>query len=161
MPGPELSSLELALLEQAVAVARAARGRGDHPFGAVVADSAGNVVTQAANTVVSAADPTGHAELNAIRRVGALSGVLAGCTLYTSTEPCAMCAGGIYWAGVGRVVYALAETELQTFTGTDARNPTMALACRAVFAAGSQRVEVIGPVDMPSAREVHAGFWSG
>jgi tRNA(Arg) A34 adenosine deaminase TadA len=149
-------------LRRAVEAAWAARRRNDHPFGAVVTDAHGDVLTVAGNTVMTSADPTGHAELNAVRTVGrARPDLLPGATLWTSTEPCAMCAGAIYWAGIGRVVYALAETELLEITGTDPRNPTMALPCRTVFAAGSRSVLVEGPVELPEAREVHAGFWNG
>ena len=112
------------------------------------------------NTVETERDPTGHAELNLVRQVGHLGAdVLASTTLYTSTEPCAMCSGGIYWAGIGHVVFALAETDLLAVTGADPRNPTLALPSRNVFAAGSRAVEVIGPVTVAGARAVHEGFW--
>lgn len=149
-------------LLRAVELARQSRTRGDHPFGCVVTGADGRVLSEAGNTVVTTGDPTGHAELNAVRGIGSLtSAELAAATLWTSTEPCAMCAGGIYWAGIGRVVFALAESELLGLTGDDPRNPTMALPCRAVFAAGSRAVVVEGPVDVREARAVHAGFWSG
>jgi tRNA(Arg) A34 adenosine deaminase TadA len=149
-------------LLRAVRNAAGARERGDHPFGCVVTAADGRVLTDVGNTVVTDADPTGHAELNAVRAVGALPlEVLAAATLWTSTEPCAMCAGGIYWSGIGRVVFAMAESELLAVTGSDARNPTMALPCRDVFAAGSRPVIVEGPLELPEARAVHTGFWSG
>jgi tRNA(Arg) A34 adenosine deaminase TadA len=156
-----LTAPEAEFVLRTVALAMEARRSGNHPFGALVADTHGTVLVEARNSVVTGADPTGHAELTAVRAVGARpADELATCTLFSSTEPCAMCAGGIYWSGLGRVVYALAETELLEFTGTDPRNPTMALECRAVFAAGSRPVQVVGPVDLPEARAVHEGFWS-
>ena len=90
----------------------------------------------ARNSVVTEADPTGHAETNLVRLAGPLAareGIdLSTCTLYTSTEPCAMCAGAIYWSGIGRVVYGLAEVDLLAMTGGDhPDNPTLALPCRA------------------------------
>jgi tRNA(Arg) A34 adenosine deaminase TadA len=85
---------------------------------------------------------------------------LAGMTLYTSTEPCAMCSGAIYWSGIGAVVYALSEAELYAMTGSDANNPTLVMPCRTVFAAGRRPISVAGPFDLASAREVHAGFWN-
>jgi tRNA(Arg) A34 adenosine deaminase TadA len=85
---------------------------------------------------------------------------LADMTLYTSTEPCAMCSGAIYWSGIGSVVYALSEEELYAMTGSDANNPTLVLPCRTVFAAGRRPISVAGPFDLASAREVHAGFWN-
>ena len=73
-----------------------------------------------------------------------------------------MCAGAIYWAGIGRVVYALSEGELLGITGADPENPTLSLPCREVFARGQRRIEVEGPFDdIPGSREVHEGFWQG
>jgi tRNA(Arg) A34 adenosine deaminase TadA len=84
---------------------------------------------------------------------------LAGATLYSSAEPCAMCAGTIYWAGIGRVVYGLSERELKAITGDHPDNPTLDLPCREVFARGQFVVEVVGPALVEEARAVHAGFW--
>ena len=84
---------------------------------------------------------------------------LARCTLYSSAEPCAMCAGAIYWCGIGRVVYALSEHRLLTLTGDHPENPTFALPCREVFARGQRRIEVVGPCLEDDAAAAHAGFW--
>jgi tRNA(Arg) A34 adenosine deaminase TadA len=148
------------LLTRCVQLAAAARSGGNHPFGALVVDASGTVLAEAGNTVESERDPTGHAELNLVRKVGHLGpDALRTAVLYTSTEPCAMCAGGIYWAGIGAVVFALSETDLLGFTGGDPRNPTLALPSRQVFAAGSRPVAVSGPHEIAGAREVHEGFW--
>lgn len=153
---------DLTLLTRAVTVARQSREHGNHPFGAVLADSAGQELLTAENTVVTEADATGHAETNLVRLASATYSVdeLADMTLYTSTEPCAMCSGAIYWSGIGSVVYALSEEELYAMTGSDANNPTLVLPCRTVFAAGRRPISVAGPFDLASAREVHAGFWN-
>lgn len=152
---------ERRLLARAVAVADQARAGGNHPFGAVLADVHGHVLLEAGNTVVTQRDVTGHAELNLVRLAsrGFDALTLAGCTLYSSTEPCAMCAGAIYWSGIGRVVYALSQKDLHRFTGADPENPTMHLPARDVLAAGQRRVQVEGPVDLPQAAAVHEGFW--
>jgi hypothetical protein len=84
---------------------------------------------------------------------------LARCTLYTSTEPCAMCAGAIYWTGIGRVVFALAETGLSRYTGSHTQNPTLDLPCREVFARGQKPIVVAGPLLEDEAGKVHEGFW--
>ena len=151
-----------ALLRRAVAIASAARDRGNHPFGALLADAAGTVLLEAGNTVVTDGDATGHAETNlvrlACRRFGRED--LSATTLYTSTEPCAMCAGAVYWSGIGTVVYALAESALAELTGPDPENPTLALPCREVFARGQRPVAVRGPHPLPAARAVHDGFWT-
>lgn len=147
-------------LDLAIEQARSARAAGNHPFGAVLADAAGTVVLTAQNTVVTESDVTGHAESNLVRLASTTIGRdLSGYALYTSTEPCAMCAGAIYWAGISKVVYALGEDELRAMTGDDPENPTLALPSRQVFAAGQRPTEVLGPFDLPEARAVHEGFW--
>lgn len=70
-----------------------------------------------------------------------------------------MCAGAIYWSGIGRVVYALSESGLLRFTGADPANPTMSLPVREVLAAGQRLIRVEGPADLPEATAVHEGFW--
>jgi tRNA(Arg) A34 adenosine deaminase TadA len=155
MPSPQ------DLLLQAVAVAASARLNGNHPFGALLADQAGQVLLTAENTVVTNSDATGHAETNLVRlaSAGYSADQLADLILYTSTEPCAMCSGAIFWSGIGAVVYALPETELYELTGNDPANLTLLLSCREVFAAGRRPITVEGPFDLPEARQVHAGFW--
>ena len=157
-PGP---SLEV-LIRRALGLARLASEHGNQPFGALLADAAGEVLLEHENTVVTVSDCTGHAELNLVRQASLkLDGdALAAATLYTSTEPCAMCAGAIYWAGVSRVVFGLRESELAALIGTDPRNPSLTLPCREVFARGQRPIEVIGPLLEDEARAVHDGFWA-
>ncbi len=81
-------------------------------------------------------------------------------TMYTSSEPCAMCSVAVYWSGIGAVVYAFSETDLAALTGSDDENPKMTLPCRYVFAAGQRPTAVHGPFDLPEAAEVHEGFWT-
>ena len=152
---------DLQLLRLAIDVAARARAKGNHPFGAVLVSAEGEVLLEGENTVTTANDVTGHAELNLVRQASAADAMeaLASMTLYSSTEPCAMCAGGIYWSGIGRVVYALPEARLGEFTGADPENPTMHLPARTVLNAGQREIEVEGPADLPEAADVHAGFW--
>jgi len=84
------------------------------------------------------------------------------CTLVTTVEPCAMCAGTQYWAHIGRVIYGLEERELLRLTGNHAENPTLDLPCREVFARGQKDLRVIGPVPAvaESIAESHRRFWS-
>ena len=83
------------------------------------------------------------------------------CTLYTTAEPCAMCAGAIYWANIGRVVYGMTERRLLELTGSNEQNPTFDLPCRDVFAKGQKAIEVVGPVEAVEveAAKVHEGYW--
>ncbi|MNE90713.1 Guanine deaminase [compost metagenome] len=107
-------------------------------------------------------DPTQHAELVAVALAAKVLSPdeLALCTLYTSAEPCCMCAGAVYWTGIGRVVYALSEHALLGLTGAHPENPTFSLPCREVFARGQRQVEVLGPMLESEAATAHDGFWS-
>ena len=155
-----VTDIDLTWLRRCVELAADARARGDHPFGSLLVTADGRTV-EALNSVVTRGDPTGHAETNLVRAAAqALSAdVLATSTLYTSTEPCAMCAGAIYWSGIARVVYALSEEGLRDIVAAQEGVPTMELPCREVFARGGRLVAVAGPADLPEAATVHAGFW--
>jgi len=151
-------------LRRAFLLAVEASDGGNHPFGALVVADDDTVLAEAHNSVVTTHDPTGHAETNAVRLAGPAGADrergLSDCTLYSSTEPCAMCAGAIYWSGIGRVVYGLAEIDLLDLTGAHPDNPTLDLPCREVFARGQRVVDVEGPALEPEARQVHAHFWT-
>lgn len=156
-----LNSTDLQHLRTAIDLARQAREHGNHPFGALLVDKENKVMLQAENTVVTAHDCTGHAETNLMRLATQhhSSEELESCTLYTSTEPCAMCAGAIYWGNVRRVVYALSEVDLYQLTGPSPEH--LLLPCRDVFARSQRHVEVVGPaleLDV-EVRAVHKGFW--
>jgi tRNA(Arg) A34 adenosine deaminase TadA len=142
-------------------IARQARSAGNHPFGAILVGPDGTVLMRAGNAHGDAGDRTGHAErvlmTQASREFSA--DFMSGCTLYTSAEPCAMCAGAAYWAGVGRVVYGLSERELGALIGRHPENLTMDLPCRIVLGAGQRAIEVVGPLLEDEARAVHVGFW--
>jgi tRNA(Arg) A34 adenosine deaminase TadA len=153
---------DLIFLRRAIALARQAREDGRHPFGALIVNERGETIVAARNNAVRPkGGPTQHAETVACGEAARLlsDAELARCTLYTSTEPCAMCAGAIYWTGIGRVVYALAETGLLKFTGNDEQNPTLDLPCREVFARGQRKISVAGPLLEEEAAKVHEGFW--
>jgi len=147
------------LLTRVFALAQRSRDEGHHPFAAIVAGADGEIIAEAMNA--SSLDRTAHAEMNALRQASQRFSpqALAGATLYTNAEPCAMCAGGTYWSGVGRVVYGMSEKSLLELTGSDPENPTLSLPCRQVFAAGQRPTEVIGPLREEEARVAHAGFW--
>src|SRR5580700_10598975 len=119
-------------LRRAFAVARQARANGNHPFGAVLVSSDRQELLSCKNGYWPDRDMTGHAE----RLLATLASrtldpdALARCSLYSSAEPCAMCAGAIYWVGIGRVVYGQSEAALRQATGAHPENPTLALPCR-------------------------------
>ena len=158
----EVSEQDLVFLRQAIELAREARNDGRHPFGSLIVNEHGETIVTARNNAVRpAGDPTQHAEMLACAQAGKLfsESVLAKSSLYTSTEPCAMCAGAIYWTGIGRVVFALAETGLMRYTGSHEQNPTLDLPCREVFARGQKPIVVAGPLLEEEAGKVHEGFW--
>jgi tRNA(Arg) A34 adenosine deaminase TadA len=148
-------------LRRAFVVAERARSRGNHPFGAILVSGSGDVLLETENGYMPERDMTGHAERLLATAASKQFGpkFLADCTLYCSAEPCCMCAGAAYWAGIGRVVYGLSERRLRAITGNHAENPTLDLPCRTVFAAGQRPVEVIGPLLEDEAAAVHAGAW--
>lgn len=150
-------------LRQAFALAVEARLEGNNPFACLLVGGTGEVLMKQKNQgLVPVPGRAIHAETDLAREASTRfsPALLGSCTLYTSAEPCAMCAGAIYWAGIGRVVFGITERELGTITGNHPDNPTLDLPCREVFAHGQHPVEVIGPLLLDEARAVHADFWS-
>ncbi|MEQ4721763.1 nucleoside deaminase [Nonomuraea sp. B19D2] len=158
---PSLSPRDERLLRAAIDLAQQSRDHGNHPFGALLAGPSGEVLCEAENTVVTQNDITNHAELNLVSKACRTLTVdeLATATLYTSTEPCAMCSGAIYWSRIPRVVYALGEDELAVLAGGSSEL-ILQLPSRQVFAAGSPKVEVSGPHLHDVAAAVHKDFWT-
>jgi tRNA(Arg) A34 adenosine deaminase TadA len=148
-------------LRRSFEVARRARTHGNHPFGAILVGGDRIVLIEAENGYMPSHDGTAHAErLLATQACTTLSAdVLRGATLYSSAEPCAMCAGAIYWAGIGRLVYGLSEHRLRAVTGNHPENPTLDLPCREVFKSGQRATEVKGPLLEDEAEALHAGVW--
>lgn len=146
-------------LRHANRVAERAMRMGRHPFGAVLVAPDGETVL-AEQVNVGTVD---HAEAVLARTAAANypADYLWRCTLVTTVEPCAMCAGTQYWANIGRLAYGMTEAQLLQSTGNHAENPTMDLPCRDVFARGQKAIEVIGPV--PEVQDeiaaLHQGFW--
>src|SRR5437868_3387727 len=149
-------------LRRSLAVARRSLAHGNHPFAAILVDADGQVLIEQENGYMPGRDGTAHAErLVATAACTTLSAdVRAKATLYSSAEPCAMCAGAIYWAGIGRVVYGLSERRLRDVTGNHPENPTLDLPCRDVFASGQRPTEVKGPLLEDEAEALHEGVWT-
>ena len=150
------------LLRSAFSVAKRAREAGDHPFGSVLADRDGNVLREQGNGYSSeGGDRTAHAErlLASWAAKNLTLEQLRDCTLYTSAEPCAMCSGAIYWAGIGRVVFGQTERDLKAQTGAHEENPTLDLPCHMVFEAGQRPTEIVGPLLADEAAQLQADFW--
>lgn len=148
------------LIKAAINVASKARDKGNHPFGALLVDGSGNILLEAENTVVTQRDCTGHAETNLMRDASQRYDreFLQSCSLYTSTEPCAMCSSAIFWGNVGRVVYGLSETRLYEYID-DTSDDILLIPCREVFDKGKKSIQVVGPILEEEAMKVHEGFW--
>lgn len=150
----------VALLRRAQALAERAMRAGHHPFGALLVAPDGETVWMEQGNV----DGVNHAEAVLAREAAARHDpdTLWRCTLVTTVEPCAMCAGTQYWAHIGRLVYGMSERGLLAFTGAHPENPTLDLPCREVFARGQKAVEVIGPVAALQAEisALHRDFWT-
>ncbi len=157
-----LASADERHLSRAIELARRAREKGNHPFGALLVDDRGDVVLEAENTVMTEMDCTNHAELNLVRTASSRrdASSLNGCTLYTSTEPCAMCAGAIYWSGIGRVVFSLSTAALTAIVDGDEGDSMLAVSSRDVLDRGGRKVDVSGPHLEEEGRAVHEGFWA-
>jgi tRNA(Arg) A34 adenosine deaminase TadA len=149
-------------LRRSFEVARRAITHGNHPFGAILVDHAGTILIEAENGYMPDHDGTAHAERRLATRACTTLGpdVRKTATLYSSAEPCAMCAGAIYWAGIGRLVYGLSEHRLRIMTGNHPENPTLDLPCREVFESGQRATEVIGPLLEDEAAALHEGAWN-
>lgn len=154
---------DVAFLRRAIEVSRRSREHGNTPFGAILVDEHKNVAFEQENREVTEHICTGHAETSLMEAASRKfdHGYLWQCTIYTTGEPCAMCSGAIYWAGIGRVVYGMTERRLLQLTGSNEQNPTFDLPCRDVFARGQKDIKVEGPFPEveEEAAEVHKGYW--
>jgi tRNA(Arg) A34 adenosine deaminase TadA len=138
-------------MRRAIALAREAMDRGDRPYGSVLVRDDAVVMTES-NRVYTADDVRRHPELHlAYRACRELDpDERAETVLYTSTEPCPMCAGGMTYAGFARVVYSVGSDELATFTG---RAPSVR---SAEILDGV--TEVVGPVSNDRGRRIHREY---
>ena len=161
-PDLEQQRLDAQFLRRSFDVARRSLTHGNHPFGAILVDERQTVLIEVENGYMPSRDGTAHAErlLASTACTTLTPDVLARATLYSSAEPCAMCAGAIYWAGIGRVVYGLSEHRLRQVTGNHPENPTLDLPCREVFRSGQRATEVVGPLLEDEAAGLHDGVWT-
>jgi tRNA(Arg) A34 adenosine deaminase TadA len=129
-------------LRMAIDLARQARQGGADPFGAVLVLD-GVVMHQACDRSVECSDPTFHAELGLISEYCRVQQIfsLEGYTLYSSVEPCAMCAGAIHWARISRVVYSVSQAMLQRISGGRPK-----VGCESIINSGRRQIEIVGPL---------------
>ncbi|GAB4196822.1 MAG: nucleoside deaminase [Coleofasciculaceae cyanobacterium] len=142
-------------IKETINLARQAREKGNEPFGSCLVKD-GQIILTAENTIHTDNDPTKHAETNLVSHAAQMfdAKTLNESILYTSTEPCAMCAGAIYWAGIRTVVFGCSIPTLNRIA-----SPSLSIFCRDVLATGVEATQVIGPVLEEEAMTVHEGFW--
>ena len=146
-------------LQRASQLAIQAQALGHHPFGELLlGPDLDTTLIEQGNI-----DAVNHAESSLIRAAAARfsTDYLWECTLYTTVEPCAMCAATQYWANIGSVVYGISESRLLSLTGNHPENPTLDLPCRTVFSHGQKDITVYGPIAEVEAEiaAVHKAFW--
>ena len=150
------------LLRRAIEVSARAAANGNMPFGAIMAGPDGNVLLEAENTGITGHNTLNHAETNLMNMaVTTLTPEqIATATLYTSCEPCAMCAGAMYWGGLNRMVYAMSELDLLEVTSSDPGSQNMrGVGCRNIFDTGQRSIEVSGPHLIDEASVIHRDYW--
>ena len=140
-------------------IARQVMQVGHHPFGAVLVGPDHETILAEQGNV----DTVNHAEAVLARKaaVNYTPEILWRCTLYTTVEPCCMCAATQYWAHIGRLVYGMEEKRLLAITGNHPENPTMDLPCREVFSHGQKDIRVWGPIAEVEVEiaDLHRDFW--
>lgn len=132
-------------LRRCIEISKDSRAHGNAPFGALLVDKDGNILMEQENIEITEKVCTGYAEATLAARASHeySKAFLWDCTLYTTAVPCAMCAGAIYWANIGRVAYGMTERRLLELTGSNEQNHTFDLPCRNVFACGQKEIEVV------------------
>jgi tRNA(Arg) A34 adenosine deaminase TadA len=145
-------------MARAYELARYAITHGGGPFGALLVKD-GKILAEYSNCVHSTGDVTKHAETGLISTISPKIDreTFAKSTLYTSTEPCAMCCGAICFAGIGRVVYGTSEAPFEQVMGlpTDP-NP---LTSHEILRRISPKVKVLGPLMEAQGLAIHEGYW--
>jgi tRNA(Arg) A34 adenosine deaminase TadA len=159
-PGADPSPEQIARhLRRANEIAKRAKSFGRHPFGAILVGPDNETVLGEQGNI----DTVNHAEATLARTAWSnfSADYLWGCTLYTTFEPCVMCAGTMYWANIGRMVYGSTEKRLLELTGDSKQNPTLNVPARYVFEHSQKQIKVWGPIPELEAElvEPHIGFW--
>ena len=146
-----------AFIKKTYQLAQSAQAKGNHPFGALLTVD-GKIVLTAENTVITDHDVTRHAELNLVSKATQVldPATLGRSILYTSTEPCAMCAGAIFWAGISKIVYGCSAVTLGEIAGGAFVVPFRELL---KYSRREREISVIGPILEDQGAAIHRDFW--
>lgn len=118
--GESITPADEAFMREAILLSVESVAQGGGPFGAVIVKD-GEIIASCSNSVTLDNDPTAHAEINAIRAACRALGTfdLDSCVIYASCEPCPMCLGAIYWAGIDRIYYANTRQDAEAIAFAD------------------------------------------
>lgn len=159
------SALDLALLRRAFRLAGEARARGDRPFAAIIARADGVILAEGLSAQGRSGRGTlAHSEMLACQAVIAAAiprAALRQATIYSSGEPCAMCAAAIFYTGLGRAVYGLSAGAILHLRNASPATAGLSLSCRAVLETAAEPVEVLGPLLEEEGALPHRGYWTG
>jgi tRNA(Arg) A34 adenosine deaminase TadA len=145
-------------LVKAFEVAKQSMDKGNLPFGCILTGPDGTVLIEGENTVVTDNNTIAHCEINLVNQLAGKfdADFLQQCTVYATTEPCPMCAGAIFWSGIGHLVYALSKESFHAIAGT--QNPAHVLDMKAgeLLGRGGRAVTIEGPVMEEEAKNIYA-----
>ncbi len=150
---PLATSVDEEFIRRTYEIARSARAHGNRPFGALLVHD-GKIIAEHENTVSTSGNVTQHAEtgLVALATPKFSLDTLSQSILYTSTEPCIMCCGAIYWAGIPKMVYGTTASQMSKLLD---RN-SVAFPAREIFQRIHPRIVVVGPVREEEGLKVHS-----
>ncbi len=160
---PEINDADARLLRRAIELSTVATANGNRPFGAVIGSASGELLAEGANSNSQTGDCTAHAEVMALHDAaskGLSREVLAQATMYASGEPCVMCAGAIFWSGIGRVVFGIDAEGMRAFRKLDQGAGDLEWSCQEIYARSPRAIEVHGPVLRDEATVPHTAYWA-
>ncbi len=145
-------------MREVISIAKNAAIKGNRPFGALLVGADGTTLARAENSQATDRQVLAHAEMNLLHNAVQQfdNDVLKGATLYTSAEPCAMCAGALFWSGIGRLVYGLSNQRLHQIHGATTR--MLDVNAVDVLARAGRNVEIVGPVLEEEAATIHTSI---
>jgi tRNA(Arg) A34 adenosine deaminase TadA len=150
------------LLRRAIALSELAVAQGGRPFGAVICDDKGKIISEAGSVApVDPRDWTAHSEMQALRAASAVLtwDALSRATIYASGEPCPMCAAAVYWCNIRRLIFCVGEPSMRVLREPYERAAGIAMRCSEVFSRCGRHVQVIGPLLEDEGLPTHRKFW--
>jgi tRNA(Arg) A34 adenosine deaminase TadA len=147
-------------LHKALEVAERSMGKGNLPFGCILVDVQGKIIEEGENTVISSKDNIAHCEINLVHQLAGKYDweYLNHCTVFASTEPCAMCVAAIYWSGIGNLVYALSKNGFHAVAGTENPAYILDMPAKDLLNKGGRKIRITGPLMEKEAGAIYADW---